>query len=67
MTGITDGQNVAVLEGLNEGDKVVTDGADRLRDGAHVTVAQPGQARPDNANPPENAQTPRPERRRTRQ
>ncbi len=36
--GPADGLNVAVLDGLHEGDRVVTDGADRLREGAKVTV-----------------------------
>jgi len=37
--GPGDGQHVAVLEGLQPGESVVVDGADRLRDGAKVTVA----------------------------
>ena len=40
--GPTDGDNVQVVSGLDEGDRVVTDGADRLREGAHVTVASAG-------------------------
>ncbi len=36
--GETDGDNVAVASGLNAGDTVVTEGADRLRDGAKVQV-----------------------------
>jgi membrane fusion protein, multidrug efflux system len=40
--GARDGQNVAVLEGLAPGDKVVVDGVDRLRDGAKIRV--PGTA-----------------------
>ena len=42
--GPTDGGYAAVLSGLQPGDKVVTDGTDRLRDGAAVTVPVPGQA-----------------------
>ena len=55
--GPTDGGFTAVLSGLQPGDRVVTDGTDRLRDGAAVTVpvaaatpgrgqrrGQPGQA-----------------------
>jgi multidrug efflux system membrane fusion protein len=38
--GPDDGENVAVLKGLNPGDKVVTDGADRLKDGAKVTITE---------------------------
>jgi membrane fusion protein, multidrug efflux system len=37
--GPTDGQRVAILSGLQPGQSVVVDGADRLRDGAKVTVA----------------------------
>jgi multidrug efflux system membrane fusion protein len=37
--GPTDGQRVAVASGLNPGDQVVVDGADKLRDGAKVTLA----------------------------
>jgi multidrug efflux system membrane fusion protein len=44
--GPTDGGYAAVLSGLQPGDRVVTDGTDRLRDGAPVTVPAkaPGQA-----------------------
>jgi len=37
--GPGDGQRVAVLDGLRPGENVVVDGADRLKDGAKVTVA----------------------------
>lgn len=37
-TGPTDGHNTVITSGLEPGDKVVIDGADRLRDGAKVTV-----------------------------
>lgn len=37
-TGETDGVNTVVVSGLNAGDRVVTDGTDRLRDGAPVRV-----------------------------
>ncbi len=40
--GPADGTNTAILHGLHVGDRVVTDGADRLRDGSHVFV--PGAA-----------------------
>jgi membrane fusion protein, multidrug efflux system len=39
--GPGDGQRVAVLDGLQPGESVVVDGADRLRDGAKVTIAAP--------------------------
>ena len=44
MRGVTlgpqDGDKVAILKGLNPGENVVTDGADRLRDGSEVTIAK---------------------------
>jgi len=43
-TGPTDGTNTVIQSGLNPGDKVVVDGADRLRDGAKVTVPKPAAA-----------------------
>ena len=43
--GAQDGDLYAVDSGLSPGDRVVTDGADRLRDGAKVTI-------PDNSKPP---------------
>ncbi|APW36877.1 multidrug transporter subunit MdtA [Rhodoferax koreense] len=39
--GATDGDATSVQGNLSEGDKVVTDGADRLRDGAKVEVITP--------------------------
>ena len=36
--GTADGERVAVASGLKEGERVVVDGADRLRDGAKVEV-----------------------------
>ena len=39
--GPSDGQRIAILSGLQPGDSVVIDGADRLRDGAKITVAPP--------------------------
>jgi multidrug efflux system membrane fusion protein len=40
--GPNDDQRVAVTRGLEPGDVVVTDGADRLKDGAKVRLAPPG-------------------------
>jgi multidrug efflux system membrane fusion protein len=42
-TGVVDGEQVAVTKGLAAGDMVVTEGGDRLRDGA--TVVLPGAGR----------------------
>jgi multidrug efflux system membrane fusion protein len=44
--GPSDGQRIAILSGLEPGESVVTDGADRLRDGAKVTLASPAQPNP---------------------
>jgi multidrug efflux system membrane fusion protein len=41
--GPTDGGYMAVLSGLQPGERVVTDGTDRLRDGARVVVPAQGQ------------------------
>ena len=50
--GPTDGGFVAVLSGLRPGETVVSDGTDRLRDGAAVTVpAAAGQAAPGSRQP----------------
>jgi multidrug efflux system membrane fusion protein len=38
QTGITAGDNVVALSGINAGDTVVVEGADRLRDGMRVDV-----------------------------
>ena len=35
------GTNVVVLTGLNEGDKVITDGFQRLRDGGKIALGNP--------------------------
>ena len=39
--GPSDGKNTVVTKGLNVGDTVVTDGTDRLTDGAKIKVAAP--------------------------
>jgi multidrug efflux system membrane fusion protein len=44
--GAQDGDLVAVQTGLEPGERVVTDGADRLRDGAKVVVPDAKAARP---------------------
>jgi multidrug efflux system membrane fusion protein len=40
--GVVDGERAAVVAGLSAGEVVVTEGADRLRDGAKVMPAQAG-------------------------
>ncbi len=47
--GPTDGTNTVITDGLAPGDTVVTDGVDRLSDGAKVSVAQPVTAAPGGA------------------
>lgn len=42
--GVTNGERVEILAGLNPGDRVVVDGADKLRDGAHINLQQDDQA-----------------------
>src|SRR5208282_1107181 len=51
--GPTDGQRIAILSGLNPGESAVTDGADRLRDGAKVTIASPQPAATAAETPPQ--------------
>jgi membrane fusion protein, multidrug efflux system len=57
--GVTDGDRVEVLSGLQPGDRVVVDGADKLRDGAKIIVRSetdtsnpsPGFGRPEQTGP----------------
>ena len=50
--GVTDGGKVEITDGLKAGDKVVTDGLDRLKDGARIMVAAPpGQGQPAGSAP----------------
>jgi multidrug efflux system membrane fusion protein len=63
--GVTDGNRVEVLSGLSPGDRVVIDGADKLREGAKVVVRQPGEANnsPGAAPPSQNSPNPAKKRR----
>ena len=57
--GPTDGGYTQVISGLQPGEQVVTDGTDRLRDGAKVTVPPPTPAKaPGQAQAPQAAQAP---------
>jgi multidrug efflux system membrane fusion protein len=51
--GPSDGKNTVIAKGLNVGDTVVTDGTDRLSDGAKVKIAAPsaGKASPPGSPP----------------
>src|SRR6185437_4998875 len=40
--GPTEGQKIAVLDGVTPGETVVVDGADRLKEGAKVALTEPG-------------------------
>jgi multidrug efflux system membrane fusion protein len=46
VTGPVQGDRVLITEGLKPGDKVITQGVDRLRDGAKVEVITPGKTAP---------------------
>ncbi len=50
--GVVDGERVAVNSGLNTGELVVTEGGDRLRDGAQVMLPQAAAAGPASAVKP---------------
>jgi multidrug efflux system membrane fusion protein len=52
--GVTDGDRVEVLSGLAPGDRIVVDGADKLRDGAKIVIRS--ETNPTRTNSP--AQTP---------
>ncbi len=63
--GVTDGNRVEVVSGLSPGDRVVIDGADKLREGAKIVLRQPAQAsNPPGAAPPiQNSPNPAKKRR----
>jgi multidrug efflux system membrane fusion protein len=44
--GPVDGERISIKNGLKTGERVVVDGADKLRDGIKVTVHEPGAAAP---------------------
>jgi membrane fusion protein, multidrug efflux system len=50
--GPSDGKNTVILSGLSSGQTVVTDGMDRLNDGAKIRIAQ---ANPESGNAPASA------------
>jgi multidrug efflux system membrane fusion protein len=62
VLGPTDGGFIAVTSGLQAGERVVTDGTDRLRDGAAVTVPVPNAAaaQPHGASVPDRTKVDQP-------
>jgi multidrug efflux system membrane fusion protein len=58
--GPGDGQRIAILSGLEPGESVITDGADRLRDGAKVTLAAADQPKPAGAVAADQTAPPQP-------
>lgn len=40
------GSNIVIMDGIGQGDKVITEGFQRLRDGGKITLGTPGQAAP---------------------
>lgn len=46
QVGVTDGDKVQITSDLNPGDQVVTDGADKLKEGAKVNIPEPGSDKP---------------------
>jgi membrane fusion protein, multidrug efflux system len=59
VLGATEGFRVEVRSGLTSGDRIVIDGADKLRDGAKVNVRTEADANPPSASP---GATPGPEK-----
>ncbi|KAF0664758.1 multidrug transporter, partial [Salmonella enterica subsp. enterica serovar Worthington str. BCH-4719] len=49
--GIQDNRNVVISAGLSAGDRVVTDGIDRLTEGAKVEVVEPQTTAADEKSP----------------
>jgi multidrug efflux system membrane fusion protein len=49
--GVTDGDRVEVTSGLVPGDRIVIDGADKLRDGAKINVRTEADTSPPPASP----------------
>jgi multidrug efflux system membrane fusion protein len=50
--GVTEGDRVEVLSGLTPGDRIVIDGADKLRDGAKINVRSEGDPATPDADKP---------------
>ena len=61
--GPSNGDSVAVLDGLAAGDKVVVDGVDRLRDGAKIRVSEAADHNPDQTRKAGGEAEPQPQKR----
>src|SRR5882757_6701882 len=59
VLGITEGERVEVLSGLSPGDRIVSDGADKLRDGAKIALRSENQPGAPAQPGPENAKAKR--------
>ncbi len=55
VPGIQDSQKVVVTAGVSAGDRVITDGIDRLTEGAKVEVVQPEQTKAASGKPAQDA------------
>jgi len=55
-TGPSEGALTAIESGVQAGERVITDGVDRIREGAKVEVTVPGGARQESPSPPPSAQ-----------
>ena len=56
--GATEGENAEVQSGVEPGNLVVVDGADKLRDGSKVELVDPNARRAGQATPPEKGKGP---------
>jgi len=53
------GSNIVIMSGLQQGDKVITDGFQRLRDGGRITLGNPAAATGGPGSPPAGATPPK--------
>jgi multidrug efflux system membrane fusion protein len=58
--GPSDGKNTVIKDGLKDGDKVVTEGTDRLTDGARIKIAEPNQGKGKDKDQPDAKSQPAP-------
>jgi multidrug efflux system membrane fusion protein len=60
MLGARSGEDVAVVSGVDVGQRVVLEGTDRLRDGSRVRVPEGGGVRPQTPGKPSPSSKPTP-------